>query len=365
MANSKPRQWPAYLSMSWYTLRATLRNPATVAFGLAFPLVFIAIFGLIGSSSQSLSLGLPKNSSLSNPVIEGVKSLPFIKTETADDEVLDQKLRIGKLDGILLVLEKDTSPPTYDVYLTTTSGNPTGAATANSVVGGIVDKLNLKLSGVTIPPATLTSREVSGRQFRYIDFVLPGQIGFSLLSTAMFSTVFGFIALKRMLVFKRMFATPVRALTILLAQGTSRMVIGLTQTILIIGIGVVAFNFFLPHGIQTFLELIFITIVGLISFMGFGIFASGFSNNENSAGPVVNLITLPQFLISGVFFPTESLPSWIQPVANNLPLSYFNQAVRKVTTEGGTLLDTIPFLIGLLIWGAVMYLLATKTFKWE
>lgn len=181
----------------------------------------------------------------------------------------------------------------------------------------------------------------------------------------MFSTVFGFIALKRLLVFKRMFATLVRALTILLAQGTARLVMALVQTLVIIGAGVFVFNFYLPHGLITLAEMIFLSAVGLAAFMGFGIFASGFASNENAAGPMVNLITLPQFLLSGVFFSTDALPSWIQPVANNLPLSYFNQAMRKITTEGGTLPDAFPYLSGLLIWGLVMYLLASRTFKWE
>ncbi len=363
--NKNPSQMRAYLAMSYYTLRATVRNPATLAFGFAFPLVFISIFGLIGGSSQSLTLGLPDQTGQDNPIIQTVKNLSFIKTETGSTSVLEQRLIQGKLDGLLVVDSKPTTPPTYAVSLTTTSGNPTGAATAKTVVSGLVDKLNLKLSGVSSPPVSFAEQEVSGRKFRYIDFVLPGQIGFSLLSTAMFSTVFGFIALKRLLVFKRMFATPVQALTILLAQGTSRMIIALAQTIMIIALGVIAFNFYLPHGLQTFMELIVLSIIGLISFMGFGIFASGFASNENTAGPIVNLVTLPQFLISGVFFPTDSLPNWVQPIANNLPLSYFNQAVRKVTTEGGSLPETWSYVAGLVAWGAVMYILATRTFKWE
>jgi ABC-2 type transport system permease protein len=364
VTNNRPSQLRAYLSMSWYTLKATLRNPATIAFGLAFPVVFIAIFGLIGNSGQNLTLGIPQESDRNNPVVATLKNLSFVKVDESDRQTLENKLRQGKVDGVLEVTTQG-NPPHYGATLTTTSGNPTGAGTAQTIVAGIVDKLNLQLSGVTSPPIALSVKEVSGRQFRYIDFVLPGQIGFSLLSTAMFSTVFGFIALKRLLVFKRMFATPVRALTILLAQGTSRLVMSLIQTLVILAVGVLAFNFNLPHGWQTFGEVLVLVVIGLVAFLGFGIFASGFASNENTAGPIVNLVTLPQFLISGVFFPVESLPTWIQPVANNLPLSYFNHAIRTVTTDGGTLLQTLPYVGGLMLWGLAMYLLAARTFKWE
>ena len=128
---------------------------------------------------------------------------------------------------------------------------------------------------------------------------------------------------------------------------------------------VVVFKFYLPHGIITFLELMLLSTIGLIAFLGFGYFMAGLANDENSAGPLVNLVTLPQFLLSGTFFSTDNLPTWIQPIANNLPLSYFNMAIRKITTEGGSLYETVPYLLGLLVWGAVMYILAARTFKWE
>ena len=361
-SNHRPSQWRAFRAMTLYTFKAFVRNRATVIFGFVFPLVFISVFGLLGSSSQSLNLGIPQDSNQSNPVVSALKSLSFVKIQNSDEGTLEGKLSQGKIDGIVAVT---STPPTYLVKLITNSGNPNGTALATSTIEGMTDKINLTLAGVKQPPITLTKSELSGRTYRYIDFFLPGQIGFSILSMAMFSTVFGFIALKRLLVFKRMFATPVHPLTILLAQGTARMIMSLAQVLVIILIGVLVFNFYLPHGVTTLLEIVGISIFGLVAFMGFGIFASGFASDENSAGPMVNLITLPQFLLSGVFFSTDAFPAWVQPIANNLPLSYFNQAIRKITTEGGSLHDTIPYLLGLTAWGMVMYLLAARTFKWE
>jgi ABC-2 type transport system permease protein len=141
--------------------------------------------------------------------------------------------------------------------------------------------------------------------------------------------------------------------------------VALSQTVLILVLGVLVFQFYLPRGIVTFIELLIISAIGLVAFLGFGYLIAGLSSDENAASPLTNLVTLPQFLLSGTFFSTDFLPKWIQPIANNLPLSYFNMAVRKITTEGGTLFDTWPYMAGLLVWGAVMYLLAAKTFKWQ
>lgn len=358
-----PGQWKAYLAIAWYAFLAQTRNPATFAFGFIFPIVFISIFGLIGSTPQKISIGIIKHQENNNPVVEVLKKQPYIAVITDTEEHLATKLTTGKIAGILRI--ENNPPQKTIVHLTLSQALPQETGVLKTIVTSIVDKSNLQLAGVTDPQIVVLDEKVSGREQRYIDFALPGQIGFSLLSTAIFGTVFGLIYLKKALILKRMFATPTKALTILLAQATSRLFLALLQTILILVIGVLVFHFYLPHGFQTFFELLFLSAIGLIAFLGFGYFMAGLANDENSAGPLVNLVTLPQFLLSGTFFPTDSLPSWLQPIANNLPLSYFNIAIRKITTEGGTLQDTIPYMVGLIIWGTVMYLLAAKTFRWQ
>jgi ABC-2 type transport system permease protein len=360
---NKPGQWRAYIAITWYALRAQTRNPATFAFGFIFPIVFISIFGLIGSQ-QKISVGIMTTSNTTNPIVSDLKKQSYVTIITDTQANLQKQLNKGKLAGYMDVQSGKISQ-TYTVSLFTSSANPIQAGQIQSQIKGIIDRNNLILSGVSNPPITYVQKEVASRASRYIDFALPGQIGFSLLSTAIFGTVFGLIYLKKALILKRMFATPTKAMTILVAQGTSRLVMALLQTILILAIGVFVFHFYLPHGFQTFIELIILSTFGLIAFLGFGYFMAGLSNDENSAGPLVNLVTLPQFLLSGTFFPTESLPMWLQPVANNLPLSYFNISARIITTEGGTLIQTWPYMAGLMAWGILMYILAAKTFRWQ
>lgn len=356
-----PSQLRAYLALTWYAFRAQTRNPATFAFGFIFPVVFISIFGLIGNSGNRLTVGIPLDTENAN-IVTTLEQQAFLKIQKEPKAQLEKRLKEGKLAGILTARKAGTRTT---VVITTSTANPLEGSSLTSLVRGVVDQTNLSLAGVTQPQILLKQQEVSGRQFRYIDFALPGQIGFSLLSTAIFGTVFGLIYLKKALVLKRMFATPTNPLTILLAQGTSRLIVALIQTVIILVIGVLVFHFYLPYRIITFLEMIALSSIGLAAFLGFGYFFAGLANDENSAGPMVNLVTLPQFLLSGTFFSTDNLPNWLQPVANNLPLSYFNIAVRKITTEGAHLQDTLPYIAGLLAWGAVMYILAAKTFKWQ
>jgi ABC-2 type transport system permease protein len=362
---SKPHQIRAFLVMTKYFFLAQTRNPATFAFGFLFPVVFISIFGLIGNSPQILAIGVPSNTNLNNPIIKTVENQKFVQTTIAPESQLELSMKQGKLAGIVSINQTSQNPQQYKATVITSVANPQEAAGVLALLNSIVDQTNLRTAGVTHPSIVIEQQQLAGQAQRYIDFALPGQIGFALLSTAIFGTVFGLIYLKKALVLKRMFATPTRAMTILLAQGGSRLIMALLQTLLILILGIVAFKFYMPHGIITFLELIFLSIIALIAFLGFGYFMAGLVNDENAAGPMVNLVTLPQFLLSGTFFPIASLPTWLQPIASILPLSFFNAAVRKITTEGGDFYQTIPYIIGLVIWGAVMYILAAKTFRWE
>ncbi len=215
----KPGQWKAYLAITWYAFRAQTRNPATFAFGFIFPVVFISIFGLIGGSGQTLNVGIPK-STPENQLLKTIEKQKFLKIEKSDPQSLDKKLKQGRLSGIVEIDEiQNTEGTKYTVNILTSTANAIEAQSLTSAIRGIVDQTNLQLAGVKNPPIALSQKEVSGRQFRYIDFALPGQIGFSLLSTAIFGTVFGLIYLKKALILKRMFATPTKPLTILLGQG--------------------------------------------------------------------------------------------------------------------------------------------------
>ena len=362
----RPSQWRAFWALTKYATLAAARNKATLAFGFIFPVAFVSVFGLLGNSAPEIKLGIVRTADDNNPVVQAISHIDAVTIKRDDEATLKDQVKDGELNGMVTITSKDNQgqAPTYAVTLLT-SNNPSSAGAIQSLMQGVVDNVNLRLAGVQNPPVSLTQEKVEGSGTRYIDFALPGQIGFALLSTAIFGTVFGFISLKRTLVLKRLFATPTNALTFLLAQGTSRLFWALLQTAVIVAVGVLAFNFYLPNGWITFIEMLALSCIGLVAFLGFGYFMAGLSNDENSAGPVANLVTLPQMLLSGVFFPTDSFPDWVRPVADNLPLSYFNIAMREIASDGAHLADVWPYMIGLLVWGGAMYLLATRTFKWQ
>ena len=353
-----PSQIGPFLAIAFYSFKALIRNRATVFFGFAFPLFFITAFGLIGSNALSVSIGIPSQDQ-KGPVYEVLSKIDAVDIQSGTQGELLKKLSQGRVAAVLET-ESETQPK-----LSVSQANPQAAAAAESLVNGVVDKLNLQLANVKDPSIKIKTEEISGRSFKYIDFFLPGMIGFALLTTSITSIGFGLIFLKKSLVLKRLFATPIRGYTILIGQGLARMIFVLAQTLVIVFVGVFAFGFTLINGASTLAAVLILSVIGLISFLGFGLFVAGVANDENTVAPLSNLIVLPQFLVAGTFFPIDALPSWIQPAVKILPLAFLNDAIRKITVEGLGVNDVLPQLAGLFVWAAVAYFLVSRTFRWE
>jgi ABC-2 type transport system permease protein len=203
------------------------------------------------------------------------------------------------------------------------------------------------------------------REYKTIDFILPGQLSFSLLASGVFGTAFVFFNLRQTLVLKRFFATPVRKGIIVISEGIARMLFQLIGAIIIITIGHFAFGFTLYNGVFTFLEMLVVCSLGLLVFMGFGFIISGIAKSESAIPPFSNLITLPQFLLAGTFFSIDNFPKWLQPVCRALPLTYLNDALRKMAYEGANFWEVRIDLLVLMLWGVVIYTIAGRAFKWE
>jgi ABC-2 type transport system permease protein len=190
-------------------------------------------------------------------------------------------------------------------------------------------------------------------------------LGFSLLSMGVFGTAFVFLNLRNTLVIKRFFATPIHKAYIVLGEALSRVIFALMSSSLIIVLGYLAFGFTLQHGIFTFINMMLLSFIALFVFMGMGFIISGLAKTESAVPPLANMIVLPQLILCGTFFPVSAFPSWLQVISKALPLTYLNEAMRKVAFEGVGLFSVWTDILALLIWGIIVYLLATRLFKWE
>ena len=245
--------------------------------------------------------------------------------------------------------------------------NPQNLQVLRSILESVIKNIDRQKYPNTPTIAAINNNieKIPGRTYRAIDFILPGQLGFSLLSAGVFGVAFLFFSLRQTLVLKRFFATPVSRTFIVLGEGLSRVTFQLITAIVILLVGYYFFHFTLINGWITFIELLVLSFIGLVVFMSFGFVVSGIANNESTIPPLANIVTLPQFLLAGTFFPIDNFPAWLQPFCRILPLTHLNDAMRNVAFEGAHLTDCGKQLGILAIWAVVGYTLAVKTFKWE
>jgi ABC-2 type transport system permease protein len=203
------------------------------------------------------------------------------------------------------------------------------------------------------------------RIYRQIDFVLPGQLGFSILFSTLFGIAFTFFNLREQLVLKRFYASPVNRTNILLGIGVSRLFFQLLSVIILVLFGHFALNYTLQHGAITFFEIIFMTIMMLFLLMGVGLIFSSIVKSDTSIPLLINLFGFPQMMLSGTFFSIEVFPKWLQEICRILPLTQYNDAIRKISFEGLHLTDCLKQLGILGFWMIITYVILARVLKWE
>lgn len=365
----KYSQFRAMRAVTRASLRAIFRSPSAVIFGFGFPLIFILVFGFISGGGVSVAVALKNPADTANSVIKGLLRSSIVRlTNDHDSTAIRQDLLKGRIAAILSV-DSMRSPAGFTQYKIETL---TSAASADKypILKMALSQTIRYIEEQRIPDQfKIVSVDelpiIQGRKYEMIDFILPGMLGFSLLSAGIFGVAFIFFNLRQTLVLKRFYATPINRQNIVMGEGLSRVLFQMLTAIVIILVGHFVFRFTLIHGFITLLEMLALSFIGLVIFMGFGFIVSSVSKNESSIPPFANLITLPQFLLGGTFFSTEAFPDWLQKICEILPLKQLNDAMRNVAFEGAHLTDCTKQLGILAIWGVLVYIIAIKVFRWE
>ncbi len=368
----KYSQLRAMLSITSASLRAITRSPSAMIFSFIFPFIFILVFGFIGEGGgkQTFTVSFTKDSDTTNRIYafltSPASSVKVVPLPPAAD--LQQALSKRTIQAVLHIAPA-VNDSSYRLNMQTTSSNndswPQLQALLQNSLQQISDQAYPNRAAYGVLDFNPKQDVAQLRPYRTIDFILPGQLGFSLLSAGVFGVAFIFFNLRNTLVLKRFFATPIHKGYILMGEGLSRILFQLLTAVVIILVGHFLFGFTLVSGFGTFINMMVLSFIGLLVFMGFGFIVSGIAKNDSTIPPFANLITLPQFLLGGTFFSIDNFPSWLQPISNAMPLTHLNAAMRKVAFDGASLWAVRWEMIILLGWGLLVYLLAIRVFKWE
>lgn len=362
-------QFHALTSIVRASFRAIISNPSAIVFSLGFPIIFVLIFSAFGNGKGAeYKITIHPQSDTLNEFYQALQKDPSVRLVSyKDSAALQQDLLEGKLTGTLLLKKtKDSTSRAISLQLFST--------TASSMTIGpflrILDYIRLKtianekiLEDAAIRMEPPVIREV--RPYRPIDFVLPGQLGFSILFSTLFGIAFTFFGLREQLVLKRFFATPVRRIHILIGIGISRISFQLLTVLVLLLFGHWVLDFTLQNGVYTVAAIMSMTLLMLFLLMGVALVISSLAKTDSNIPLLINLFGLPQLLLSGTFFSVDVFPSWMQTVCEALPLKQFNDAIRKISFEGHSFFDCGKELLILSVWVALVYWLATKLLRWE
>lgn len=365
----KYSQWRAMLAITKGSLQATLKSPSSIMFSIGFPLVFIMVFGFMGGGSHlSLKVAFDKNADTTNPVYLQIANAPGLDIVEEPIDKIQEDLSKGRIVGIINIQKTNLSNPPYQISVTSSHAvTPQNISVLKTMLDAQVNALNKTLypQASSIAMVNPDVHIIPGREYKMIDFILPGMMGFSLLAAGIFGVAFLFFNLRQQLVLKRFFATPISRTYIVLGEALSRVVFQMLTAIIILAVGVICFKFTLVNGIFTFFNIMLLCFFSLVIFMGCGFIVGSVARTESTVPPLANIFTMPQFLLAGTFFPIDTFPKWLQHICNLLPLTHFNNAMRNISFEGASLFSCWPDLLNLTIWGVIVYTVAIKTFRWE
>ena len=209
-----------------------------------------------------------------------------------------------------------------------------------------------------VPTSAVASTEPGSR---YIDFLIPGLLGMNLMNAAMWGIGFALVDMRQRKLLKRFVGTPMRRSDFLLALTSSRLVLMLIEVGLLLGFGVLVFHMRVLGSLWT---IVLIGAIGAVSFGGVGLLTASRAQKIESVSGLINLVMMPMWIFSGVFFSYERFPAITQPFIKALPLTALNDALRDTILQGAPLASQSGRLLILALWGGISFVLALRLFRW-
>jgi ABC-2 type transport system permease protein len=272
-----------------------------------------------------------------------------IHAEIVDPAKARNGLRLGKYDLLVEALSPEEIQYDYD------------PARPESVLAKLAVNDALE-SGAGRKDVLSTNSVISSEPgSRYIDFLIPGLLGMNLMNSGMWGIGFALVDMRQRKLLKRFVATPMRRGDFLMALASSRLILMVIEVGLLLGFGVLIFHM---RMLGSLLSVLLIGAIGAISFGGLGLLTASRAQKIESVSGLINLVMMPMWILSGVFFSYERFPAVVLPFIRALPLTALNDALRATILEGSTLASQSGRLLVMVLWAGVSFVLALRWFRW-
>lgn len=362
------------MRMLWGQIRIEmklfLRDRQTVFWTYFFPAFLIVIFGLVFSNPDVIkfSAGIVDEDISANSVqfIAGLNEISVLKLEKLTRAVAEEQIKQDE-KSVAIVIPRGFAEKLENqrarIELLYDPSQPQVLQVVNSILQDYITKENWRIVKIE-PPVEITRTPVQAIRSKtsYIDFLVPGLIGFSLMSTCLFTIGVVVVSYREKGKLRRLAVTPLPKAIFIGGQIINRYIIVLLQAVLLIGISYFVFN---VRMVGNIFALLFALTVGMLAFISLGYSIASVAKTTESASGIANVLFFPMIFLSGVYFSVEGLPKFLQPLIEFLPLTHLVRAIRSIFNNGAPLIEVLPQMGILSIWMILCFAFSVKKFRWE
>jgi ABC-2 type transport system permease protein len=348
------------------------RDGTAIFFTVAFPLIFLFVFGGIfgkgGDLSFKVALINQSHSQFAQNFVENAKNQKVLKLNS-DITTLDQakeKMSRSELDAVIILPNdfgevKNQAYPSGKAQVYFTRSNEQAGQTLTSILEGQFKAINANFVKIDTP-FTVQSEATNDKRLSTFDYTFAGLLGFSIMGLGIFGPVNVFPELKRQGILRRFNTTPLKVWQYFLSNVVTQAVVGLFTMAILFTVAILVFHL---NVLGNYLELGLFVVLSIVTILGIGLALGGWAKNQRQAAPLTNIVVFPMMFLSGTFFPRFLMPEWLQQASVFLPLTPIIDGIRLIITEGKHLIDLGPQLGIIGIWLIVIYFIAFRVFRWE
>jgi ABC-type polysaccharide/polyol phosphate export permease len=339
--------WNPLVQLTLLRFREFVREPEALFWTLVFPVVLTTGLGV---AFRNQAPDVMRIAAVTPVVADALTRDPLLAVDRLDADAARRALSTGR---VVLVAEPDGSGRVVYRYDDT---NPEGrtarmlADRALQVASGRVDPVRVEDD---------VAREVGSR---YIDFLVPGLVGMGIMSNAVWGLGFSIVDARRRKLMKRIMATPMRRIDYLMSFQIWRMFLLVFEVGVPVVFGIVAFGVPVRGSI---LEIALISVLGSLAFSALGLLIASRARTIEAVSGLMNVVLVPMWILSGVFFSSERFPDAVQPLIKALPLTALVDAMRANMLQGASLVDVARPLAALVACLVISFALAMRLFRWR
>jgi ABC-2 type transport system permease protein len=329
--------------------REFIREPEAVFWVFAFPVIMTCALGIAFRSrgTEPIIAGVVEQAGADQIVSALEHNGAFTVRRIPPDEV-DHALRDGRAPVVVV----PGTPPAYRF----------DQARAESQIARMAVDAALQRAAGRADVFLPVEQPIQNVGSRYIDWLVPGLLGMNIMGTGLWGVGFAIVQARQKKLLKRLIATPMKKTHFLLSLVLSRLVTLSLEVIIIIGFAWLVFDVIVQGRLWA---LAAIALMGALSFGGLGLFVASRARTIEAVSGLMNLVMLPMWVLSGVFFASTNFPDVMQPFIHILPLTALIDAMRAVVNEGRSIAGVAPQLGILTAWGGTSFLLSLKFFRWQ